>query len=527
MRKTEIAKAVNRSAPSGFLTTVLASDVLEVPKVRLAAFACLHCNTQFASLSKTKPFCITCGAEEVVDLSTEKEPEMLEDESELTGITCASCGTHNLMSNRVAASLNGHAHCITCGEDLDYSAPEGVEDQANQPEDLVFSDTEDGDDLEQEENASEQYKKALNKAKRIKENKSEADIFEVLDDQEEEPIVEDLELLEKDKSEAKVKHKVPKHSSKQSKAKRPDEEHKSKDRKRNKSTAEVDVTFEDEDGESIGIEVEENDGKTQVRVKENEGGEDTDSGSDEGDVPVNLEEVTPEEGTFDVAQTAHDRVTATVNNIPVAYLIKDKVDAELWGKTNWLRSIKQIAATHGRKKALSHFNFDPIVINFPLKNRIQQAALMQTEKYSRVVEARVSDLREDYKQAIAIAAAGLNKGFFKNKENVLKAAFYDELCSVGVTKPAALVDKVFAAVGEKFLSTLLELAEELIEKPIEIRNQLSDTVEAANYMHSTPDSESENEETLDVRARLNNAVTPEFSYEVSASLGKGGSLFGK
>ena len=149
MRKTEIAKAINKGAPSGFLSTVLASEHLKLSKVNLAAFNCLHCNTQFASLSKTKPFCITCGSDEVVDLATTKEPEQIKSSKALS-ITCASCGTHNIINDRVMSSLHGHAHCITCGENLAWSdsadnwseeekANDELQDTSMEPDDLVFS----------------------------------------------------------------------------------------------------------------------------------------------------------------------------------------------------------------------------------------------------------------------------------------------------------------------------------------------------------------------------------------------------
>jgi hypothetical protein len=82
-----------------------------------------------------------------------------------------------------------------------------------------------------------------------------------------------------------------------------------------------------------------------------------------------------------------------------------------------------------------------------------------------------------------------------------------ELSALGVRSPSKLVDKVFAAHGAKFNSSVMALASEVISKPVEVRNQLAETLDSTNYVDTPVEDAEEDEDFEDeqtsVTARLN------------------------
>lgn len=178
-------------------------------------------------------------------------------------------------------------------------------------------------------------------------------------------------------------------------------------------------------------------------------------------------------------------MVASVNGTPVATLKREQAAnlEALWGKQSLVRSVKAAVAQEGRSAALAHFGFIPIVASFPLKKLVDERVAAAMEIAQATVTSAIENLREDYRQCLAIAAAGLQKDFFKGHDHPLKAALFENLAAAGVRSPAAMVDKVFAGHGAAYIENLLVLAEAQLAKPLEVRNELALTVESANYMN--------------------------------------------
>jgi hypothetical protein len=117
-------------------------------------------------------------------------------------------------------------------------------------------------------------------------------------------------------------------------------------------------------------------------------------------------------------------------------------------------------------------------------------------------------LGSDFEQCLGIASVGLNKDFFKGKSNALKVGLYNELSNAGVHKPAALVQRVFAQYSQAFVATLVETAQELMGKSVEVRNQLAETLGSINTlaMNDEDDEENLDDDGIEVTARLNGAA---------------------
>lgn len=416
-----VAAAVNASVASGALASVFASAELSVDKTTvLSGFHCSDCSTQFAAIAGTKPFCITCGSEDVEDMAEDSgTPDLLDDEDQLTAVTCAVCGTHNIMRDDVVAALDGHANCVQCGADLPYVLPdvdEGVDSTELPTVDPLGAN----------------------------------DVAAGVDDQNNgvDTTVPDPDVVDNNTDTAPI---------------------------------EPQPNVEDNNTVTSGDEI-----------------------SDDDVVDVNLDDTFAEDDDddFDVVQTSEDSCMAFVNGMPVAKAERSKVGAS-FASTGWIRAVKHTVRDQGRKAAFASFKFEPLVIPVPLKP-IAQARIDTMLADQRTAEAAsAKDMREDYTQCLAIALAGINKGFWRKSENALKAGFFDELSSVGVNKPAQLVDKVFASHGRTFLQSVIAKAEELRTMSLTVRNELAQQVEASNYMGAADEDDVEDDaDSMDVTARL-------------------------
>ncbi len=143
---------------SGALLFVYASPTPSVDKsAELSAYKCGKCNTEFAALAKTEPFCITCGDEDVYEDNEQVlDVEEYEDpDEELASIPCSDCHTKNIVKLTTASVLGAQVHCVTCGSAINFQAPvvaeaegdSGMDEETNDALHDSFEDTLEEDDL--------------------------------------------------------------------------------------------------------------------------------------------------------------------------------------------------------------------------------------------------------------------------------------------------------------------------------------------------------------------------------------------
>jgi len=84
-------------------------------------------------------------------------------------------------------------------------------------------------------------------------------------------------------------------------------------------------------------------------------------------------------------------------------------------------------------------------------------------------------IASDTKQSLALAAFGMNRGFF-TKENPLQSALAKVLSDKGVSNAAQLASEALASAGDDYVEALCETTASLMEKPLDVRNELSKTI---------------------------------------------------
>ncbi len=232
-------------------------------------------------------------------------------------------------------------------------------------------------------------------------------------------------------------------------------------------------------------------------------------------VDVAMDEINPDDinpDDIDVIQTS-SVAYALVNGVTVATMSAETagVNADLVSKASLPSIVKSAVEKAGLKAGLKQVGFVPVVAKVPFKSLVEKAALAKTQDTQKKLDAQAATLRDDLHQALVIAMAGMQKNFFRGKENALKSALFDELTASGVTHAAKLIDRVFRNHGGEYLSSLLELAEELRQKPVDVRNALAAAVDSANYVAADLDDanrlEDEEDDEDDFRPTNTEAVT--------------------
>lgn len=91
-------------------------------------------------------------------------------------------------------------------------------------------------------------------------------------------------------------------------------------------------------------------------------------------------------------------------------------------------------------------------------------------------------LRNDFVEAMAVAAEALNKGLMTGKSNPLKKAFVERLAALGFHNPALVVEEAFASSFRPWLDQVVADAGEYLEMPKEAFVHTKRMVSAASNM---------------------------------------------
>lgn len=127
-------------------------------------------------------------------------------------------------------------------------------------------------------------------------------------------------------------------------------------------------------------------------------------------------------------------------------------------------------ATAGLRKGLRAMGFVLARVNVASS----QVVTARIDKGVRVKAAAIRKVQETnskaFEQSLTIAAVGINRAFFKDTPNELRAALETELQHAGVRGGSRLVQKAFAQFGPAYAKQIVELANKISAMPQETRN---------------------------------------------------------
>jgi hypothetical protein len=148
------------------------------------------------------------------------------------------------------------------------------------------------------------------------------------------------------------------------------------------------------------------------------------------------------------------------------------------------RAFKAQACEHGVEAALSNMGFEDI------QTQLNVPSYVQSEIESQVVEREAAmaasfqqdrdELHDRFSAAMALAATGISKGFFKGKQNPIQQSLITSLSAVGINNASALVAQAFAANSEEYHKLLLAQASNILSYNLETQNQLAEAILDSN-----------------------------------------------
>lgn len=449
-------------------TSKAVASVKALKRVEFASHECAHCHTVVAfgsDVDGVEPVCPTCGGEHFSPVEIEPIPVNTYTEDNVSAVTCPNCGASNAYDDRILAALGGHVHCAACGhsmqEESSEDEDENIYDVTASDEDDLFEDFETAEaDGEEGEDGGDESEDSEEEAGFARKRKVRANVTNTNDDLDAENVKPKLTMpadntnpeLEDVPSTGDVINTNPELS----------------------EEADLDVDLlenADEDSEDIEI----------VQQKD-----------DEGNVTL----------------------MAFVDGVNVATLDEEDAGdkADLIGNRHFRDSLEVEAKTKG-VKALASYGFKPVVAKVSIAKivtaRVRAALVKETASLKRTA----ADVRDDFDQSFRIAIAALNAGYYRNRKNPLVASLTASLKAMGVGQAAAVVKRAMQTASEDFVNQTLELTDELLEKPVEVRNEIADNLSEINPDLQFESAEDEGDDVAEDEA------TPE---DVVARLSTGG-----
>lgn len=143
---------------------------------------------------------------------------------------------------------------------------------------------------------------------------------------------------------------------------------------------------------------------------------------------------------------------------------------------------------HGLRAGLAKMGFALATVNVAKNELINKRVEAKAAKVTAAVRRTTHQSNEALGQCLAIAAVGINRQYFKDARNELRAALEEELEAAGVRNATRLVRRVFASKGVDYAKSILTLATKLVNLPETARNQF------AAALDMTTDGEIEDDE---------------------------------
>ena len=184
-------------------------------------------------------------------------------------------------------------------------------------------------------------------------------------------------------------------------------------------------------------------------------------------------------------------------------------NADLFDKPAFGQAALSAARQIGVKTVLRDLGFKPLVHSVPVTTSLSKMVEERVAAERESLSATAKQHSERFQAALATAAIGINRGFFKGVANPLKSALCSAMADAGMRNPEALVDSVFSRNFEQFSKIAHAKAEEILQRPPEVQESLASAVLDVCYK-----SESSSQDGAGLESKLS-------SIGVSVSSGAG------
>lgn len=448
-RKAKILAALAAQSPL-LLFAGRTATTAAVQTARYKEHKCTACSTVVAfgtAAEGVVPFCPHCSN---VMTPSEVEVQVLPQEDQLTSVGCPACSTNNVVEDRMADALGGKLACTACGTQISYL--------------MASSDEDEGDD---------------------------------------EDDAEETEGVEPKETAAEIDSELDSASDTGNDGPEGDEE--DRDANRESTTETADAASDAANAVADGARAAADAARQATEEVDADGSLDLGLGSDveaaaddEDEIEVDLTDAVDEDGEVEVKldeDGTEARLLAFVDGVHVATLVKADAgdNADILVHASFHQALSREAAKKGHR-ALAAFGFKPVSVKVQIAKLVEKRVQAALAADQAKVEAKLGDLSADYNQCLQIASAALTTNFYRNRPNPLVNQLVANLETAGVRQARKIVTNAMLAAGPQYATALLELSEELMDKSVETRNELSDTLSQMNPAATAGEVDFEDEE---------------------------------
>jgi hypothetical protein len=246
----------------------------------------------------------------------------------------------------------------------------------------------------------------------------------------------------------------------------------------------LEVGDEDDDWDEESIEVvsefddeDEEDGEPDESEEPEEGEIEASTVLSADDMPVVDVDGTDDEGDDAVFASVGRQVHVIKANRIVASIGKKRAVKAGHGDTYMSDQFQEVVyvemSKHGLRAGLAKMGFALATINVTKNDVINKRVEAKAKKVTAAVRRTTQSSNEALGQCLAIAAVGINRQYFKDARNELRAALEDELEAAGVRGASRLIRRIFASKGVDYAKSILTLANKLVGMPEVTRNQFA------------------------------------------------------
>ena len=256
-----------------------------------------------------------------------------------------------------------------------------------------------------------------------------------------------------------------------------------------------DVDFDPDASEEDAGDDEAGDDDLSLEDDESEDDESETAGDDESDEEEveELDDDTAEEakayqftGSKDVSfAVASDRLYMFAKGHPVAVLSKKAAgeNGDLINNQEFANAIALEVETAGVSSAIKKFNFKPYKFKVEQADVVKEKVDKQVAQMQAKFAKREKALFNKFMEAASVAAAGINKNFFRDVENAsaLRNSLVSEFEQLGVQEAGVIVDHVLASKIDDHVRSILVKAQDIYSKPAEVQTELASAITNSNY----------------------------------------------
>lgn len=146
-------------------------------------------------------------------------------------------------------------------------------------------------------------------------------------------------------------------------------------------------------------------------------------------------------------------------------------------------------AKRGLRNGLKTMGYVTAKVKVGSSTEIKALVAKQVTKTTAAVRQVAATNQKAMEQSLAIAAVGINRGFFDKKENVLRASLEQALIQAGMRNPKRLLNPVFASVGPAYAKQVMELAQKISAMHQDVRDGYVSALDMTSEDLDEPDED--------------------------------------